>query len=309
MLENHRPVLLEEVMGGLEVQPNGMYVDATFGRGGHSFSILQRLGPNGRLMALDKDPLAVAVGKSDPFSNDPRFRIVHSAFTDLEKVVQNCGWYGQVNGVLLDLGVSSPQLDEARRGFSFTKDGPLDMRMNPEGRDAATWINQADEAEICWVLREYGEERYAKRIASYIVKARQVLPITRTLQLSEIVTRASPAREKKKHPATRTFQAIRIFINNELEELRTCLSQCLNVLSIGGRLCVISFHSLEDRIVKQFIQRESQGDALPRDLPILAKDIVHRMRKIGSLIRPSALEVKSNPRARSARLRIAEKLA
>lgn len=306
---DHQPVLLNEVVDGLAIKPEGIYVDGTFGRGGHSRVILQRLGPDGRLMALDKDPSALAVGKSGPF-RDPRFCIVHKSFAELQEVVQDRGWHGKINGVMLDLGVSSPQLDDPERGFSFIKDGPLDMRMNPQqSMDAATWINQAAEHDISRVLRDYGEERYARRIARAIVAAREIEPITRTKPLADIIAKASPTRELKKHPATRSFQAIRIFINRELEELREVLQQCLDVLAVGGRLCVISFHSLEDRIVKRFIQRAVQGDDYPRDLPIFDKQLRRRLRKIGGLIRPSEKEIISNSRARSARLRIAEKLA
>lgn len=307
-MADHRPVLLNEVLEALVMLPNGIYVDGTFGRGGHSLAILKRLGPAGQLLALDKDPSSIAAGKIGPF-RDPRFCIVHGSFTVLEKAVQDRGWNGKVNGVLLDLGVSSPQLDEAERGFSFTKDGPLDMRMNStQGLDAATWINQANESEIRHVIFTLGEERFAKRIAKFIVNARRQAPITRTMQLSEIVSHAVPKREFKKHPATRTFQAIRLWINHELEELQQCLPQAVNVLATGGRLCVISFHSLEDRLVKQFIQRESCGDELPRDLPVLATQLSHRLKKIGSLIKPTEAEIKINSRARSARLRVAEKL-
>jgi 16S rRNA (cytosine1402-N4)-methyltransferase len=307
-MHDHQPVLLNEVLEALAIKPNGIYVDGTFGRGGHSLAILQRLGPEGRLLALDKDPESVAAGKTGPF-RDPRFCIVHGSFTVLEKAVQDRGWHGKVNGVLLDLGVSSPQVDDAKRGFSFVKDGPLDMRMNPgQGMDAATWINQASETEIRQVIFEFGEERFAKRIARFIVNAREQTPITRTAQLSEIVRQAVPKWEPKKHPATRTFQAIRIFINRELDELQNCLPQCVDVMATGGRLCVISFHSLEDRIVKQFIQRESHGEQLPRDLPVKAAELSHRLKKVGALIKPSKTEITTNPRARSACLRIAEKL-
>lgn len=303
----HRPVLFDEVMEGLAIRSDGIYVDGTFGRGGHSFGLLQRLGPFGRLMAMDKDPEAIAIGNEDPFRN-PGFSIVHDTFGNLGKAVRDRGWQREVNGILLDLGVSSPQLDDAKRGFSFKKDGPLDMRMNPEQAwDAATWINQARENEIRRVLWDYGEERYAKRIAAAIVKAREEKPILRTLQLSAVVEKAIPYREIKKHPATRTFQAIRIFINHELEELQDCLPQGLEALAKGGRLCVISFHSLEDRIVKRFIQKELRNP-FPREFPVLSSEIKHRLKKIGALIRPSEAEIRENPRARSARLRIVEKL-
>lgn len=303
----HKPVLFDEVIQGLAIRPDGVYIDGTFGRGGHSFGLLQRLGASGRLMAMDKDPEAIVIGNKDPFC-DSRFSIVHDTFGNIGKAVKDCGWHRKVNGILLDLGVSSPQLDDAKRGFSFKKDGPLDMRMNPKQiLDAATWINQAQESEIRRVLWNYGEERYAKRIASAIVKEREEKPILSTFQLSEVVKKAIPRREIKKHPATRTFQAVRIFINHELEELQNCLPQGLEALVKGGRLCVISFHSLEDRIVKQFIQKES-CDLFPREIPILWSEIKHRLKKIGALIRPSEAKIRKNPRARSARLRIVEKL-
>lgn len=305
-MNEHQPVLLEEVINGLAIIPNGIYVDGTFGRGGHSLAILQRLGPEGRLLALDKDPEAIAAAVG-PF-RDPRFCVVHNSFTVLGKTVQDRGWTGKVNGVLLDLGVSSPQLDDPNRGFSFAKEGPLDMRMNTtQGMDAATWVNTASEAEIRDVIWEFGEERFSKRIAKAIVKARAVAPITRTLAFAEIVKSAIPFRDGKKHPATKTFQAIRIFINRELEELPEVLSQSVDVLAKGGRLCVISFHSLEDRLVKQFIQKESQGETLPRHLPVMPKTDVHRLKKIAA-IKPTEAETERNPRARSARLRIAEKV-
>lgn len=307
-MEKHKPVLFDSVMEGLAIRPDGIYVDGTFGRGGHSFGILQRLGPKGRLMAIDKDPEAVSVAKQDPF-HDPRFSIVHETFSNLQKVVRDNGWKVKVNGILLDIGVSSPQLESAKRGFSFSKDGPLDMRMNPsQGMDAATWINQAERAEIRRVLWQYGEDRYTKRITDAIMKAREEKPITRTHELSDIIIKACPAHEVKKHMATRTFQAIRIFVNRELDELRDTLPQCLEALVVGGRLCVVSFHSLEDRLVKRFLQKESR-DQLPREVPVLAKDIKHRLKPIGPLIRSTETEIKENPRARSARLRIMEKLA
>ncbi|MFW0060570.1 MAG: 16S rRNA (cytosine(1402)-N(4))-methyltransferase RsmH [Coxiella endosymbiont of Dermacentor nuttalli] len=305
----HQPVLFNEVMQGLTVRQNGIYVDATFGRGGHSLGLLNRLGPRGRLLAIDKDPEAILIGSEGYFREDHRFSIVHETFSNLKKVVQNRAWYGKIDGIVLDLGVSSPQLDKPERGFSFMKDGPLDMRMNPEqGIDAATWLNQARKDDIRCVLWNYGEERYAKSIAEAIVEAREKKPIIHTLQLRKIIEKASSHREIKKQPATRTFQAIRIFINRELDELHECLPQCLEILTITGRLCVISFHSLEDRIVKRFIQKES-CDFLPRELPILANEIKHRLKKIGTLTKPTEMEIRENPRARSARLRIVEKLA
>lgn len=305
----HQPVLFNEIMEGLAIRQDGMYIDATFGRGGHSFGLLQRLGSEGRLLAIDKDPEAIAVGVESPFSKDCRFSLVHETFANLKKVIRDRKWYGKVNGIILDLGVSSPQLDKPERGFSFTTDGPLDMRMNSkQDIDATTWINQASKEDIRCVLWNYGEERYAKNIAEAIIKVRAVKPITRTLQLRKIIIQASPRHDIKKHPATRTFQAIRIFINHELDELRECLPQCLEILAIKGRLCVISFHSLEDRIVKCFIQQESR-DFLPRELPILESEIKYRLKKIGTLIKPTEMEIRDNLRARSARLRIVEKLA
>nr|WP_148115167.1 16S rRNA (cytosine(1402)-N(4))-methyltransferase RsmH [Coxiella endosymbiont of Amblyomma americanum] len=306
---HHRPVLLNEVTAALFIHRNGLYVDATFGRGGHSFNVLKRLGLKGHLLAMDKDPTAIVSAiNTNFFFRDERFTIVHESFSNLEKVIRNYGWHGKVDGIILDLGVSSPQLDDPRRGFGFMKDGPLDMRMNEKQKmSATTWLNQAKKKDIRYVLWHYGEERYARRIAEAIIEARKKKYITRTLQLSDIIVKAVPCYEIKKHPATRTFQAIRIFINRELDELSKCLPQCLQVLAIHGRLCVISFHSLEDRIVKYFIQQES-SDSLPRELPILGHEIKQRIRIVGKLIKPTKIEISKNPRARSARLRVVEKL-
>jgi 16S rRNA (cytosine1402-N4)-methyltransferase len=307
-MSEHCPVLLEEAVAGLAIKPDGIYVDATFGRGGHSQEILRQLGDQGRLIALDKDPEAIKVAEGAPFL-DPRFCIEHVSYAQLQAVAVQHNVLGKVDGVLLDAGVSSPQLDDPKRGFSFTKEGPLDMRMNTaQGMDAATWINQAPAEEIAMVLWRYGEERYSRRIARAVVEVREQQPIATTLQLAKLITQACPQRELHKHPATRSFQAIRIFINKELEELQTCLQQTIDVLSVGGRLSVISFHSLEDRIVKQFIHKHSQGDPYPSNFPIKDVDLCRKMRKIGRLVRPTAKEVSSNPRARSARLRIAEKI-
>ena len=260
------------------------------------------------MIALDKDPVAIQKGNEEPFQ-DPRFCIVHESFAGLKKVVQDRGWLGKINGVLLDLGVSSPQLDDPERGFSFLRDGPLDMRMNTEqALDAATWINEAKEEDICRVIREYGEERFAKRIANFIVNARKEARIETTSQLADIVKKGHPKWERRIHPATRTFQGIRIFINRELDELEQCLEQALEVMAPGGRLSVISFHSLEDRIVKRFIQKQASADEYPPDLPIRHTESNRRLKKIGGLIRPSEEETHTNPRARSARLRIAEKI-
>ncbi|PIZ04640.1 MAG: 16S rRNA (cytosine(1402)-N(4))-methyltransferase [Gammaproteobacteria bacterium CG_4_10_14_0_8_um_filter_38_16] len=309
----HQSVLLAEAVANLAIEKSGIYVDATFGRGGHSRAILERLGPQGRLIAIDLDPEAIAVATAEPFLSDPRFEIVHASFSSLEAEILKRGWLGQVDGVLLDLGVSSPQLDDPQRGFSFLRDGPLDMRMNSSaGLDAATWINTADVHDIANVLYQYGEERFSRRIAAAIVRTRESVRITTTTQLASIVEKANPKKEKHKHPATRAFQAIRIFINEELKALQECLPQIVNVMSVGGRMCVISFHSLEDRMVKQFIQRESSTDLYPPDFPITQEQLQQlqqaRLRKIGKSIEASETEIKGNPRARSARLRVAEKM-
>lgn len=308
MPDAHQPVLLDEVIEQLAIRPDGIYVDLTFGRGGHSREILKRLGPDGRLIAMDKDPVAVSEGENGPF-RDSRFSIRHGSFIELERFIDELELRSRVDGALLDLGVSSPQLDDPERGFSFTREGPLDMRMNlDQGMDAATWLNQSEKNYIIRVLREYGEERYARRIATAIVEERKEQPFTTTKQLAELVVRVVPTHERGKHPATRVFQAIRIAVNDELEELKQCLAQCLQVVAVGGRIAVISFHSLEDRIVKRFFQKEAKGNEYPPGLPIPESQIKRRLKIIGSLIRPTDAEVEQNIRARSARLRIAEKL-
>ncbi len=304
----HHTVLLEPAIEALVTDSSGFYVDGTFGRGGHSRRILQSLGESGRLLAIDRDPDAVSVARSE-FADDARFDVKQGTFSELASIVDGLGKTGQVNGVLLDLGVSSPQLDEAQRGFSFSQDGPLDMRMNPlEGDSAAQWLASASEKQIADVLYHYGEERHSRRIARALVTARKETPITTTLQLAELVKAANPSWEKHKHPATRAFQAIRIHVNHELDELRSCLSQSINVLGRGGRLVVISFHSLEDRIVKQFMRQQEQRDDLPRGLPLRDVDIASNMRRVGKAIKPAASEVAENPRARSAVMRIAERV-
>lgn len=304
---SHTSVLLEEAIEGLAVKPAGLYIDGTFGRGGHSRALLARLGAEGRLLGFDKDPEAVRVG-AELAAEDGRFVVIQRSFADMAEELRQRGLHGQVDGVLLDLGVSSPQLDDAERGFSFMQDGPLDMRMDPtSGQSAAQWINSAPEDDIAAVLKEYGEERYAKRIARAIVTRRAEQPFTRTGDLAEVVKVANPAWEKHKHPATRAFQGIRIFINRELDDLAEGLKAALEVLAPGGRLVVISFHSLEDRLVKQFMRREAKGAPLPRDLPIRAADIDVSINLIGKAIMPSVAETTVNPRARSAVLRIAEK--
>lgn len=308
-LPKHLPVLLEETVTSLAIKPAGIYVDGTFGRGGHSRAILQQLDNDGRLLGLDRDPAAIAVGQQLA-SEDPRFSIEHCAFSQLDTVIHQRLWQQRIDGILLDIGVSSPQLDEAARGFSFMQDGPLDMRMDTSsGISAAEWLANAEEVEIATVIKTLGEERYGKRIARAIVEQRQVAPITTTRQLAELVDKASPSKDKFKHPATRTFQAIRIFINNELEELTTALEKAMDVLAVGGRLAVISFHSLEDRIVKRYFRDEAKGDDLPAHFPIRAAELNPRLKIIGKAIRAGDDELAVNPRARSAVLRVAEKLA
>lgn len=304
----HRPVLLAEVIEGLSIRPSGVYVDATFGRGGHAQALLQRLDAQGVLLAIDKDPEAVAAARK-MFADDARFSIEQGTFAMLEHYVQGRGWKGKVDGVLLDLGVSSPQLDDPLRGFSFRHDGPLDMRMDPQvGMSAAQWLADASEAGIIAVLRNYGEERYAPRIARALITARKESPLTTTRQLAAIVAAANPAWEPGKDPATRTFQAIRIFINRELEDVAACLPQALEVLAPRGRLAVISFHSLEDRIVKRYMRDEARGDRFPVGVPVLATQLRPRVRLAGKAIHASPQELSENPRARSAVLRIAEKI-
>jgi 16S rRNA (cytosine1402-N4)-methyltransferase len=306
---SHQPVLLQEVTRALVIQRDGLYVDGTFGRGGHAQAILAELSSEGRLLGVDKDPEAIAVGQALA-QKDRRFSIVQASIGDLARVVEEQSWLERVNGVLFDLGVSSPQLESAKRGFSFLRDGPLDMRMNPAvGQTAAEWLANAKEKEIADVLKNYGEERYCRRIARAIVQARGIKPLTRTRQLAEVVAKASPSWEAGKHPATRSFQAIRIFINNELEELRAALEQAVAVLAVKGRLAVISFHSLEDRIVKRFFRRKSRGEDLPLDLPVMNNYFQPSLQVLGKPIRPTLEEIFSNPRARSGRLRVAEKIA
>jgi len=304
---SHVPVLYHAVLEALAIQPEGFYIDGTFGRGGHSRAILQRLGSSGRLLAFDKDPDALAHAEQQ--IRDPRFSIVQGSYTQLEAIVKAQGLEQKVTGILLDLGVSSPQLDNPERGFSFLREGPLDMRMDPQhGISAAAWLQRATDREITEVLREYGEERFAKRIAAAIVKERQQQPLTTTIQLANVIAAAHPAWEKGKHPATQSFQAIRIFLNQELAELTDVLEQALRVLAVGGRLAVISFHSLEDRIVKRFMRAQIRGDEFPRNLPITEVQRQARLRNIGQAIKPDAAEIKSNPRARSAILRVVEKI-
>ncbi|UAW98999.1 16S rRNA (cytosine(1402)-N(4))-methyltransferase RsmH [Halopseudomonas nanhaiensis] len=303
----HISVLLTEALDGLAVRAGGLYVDGTFGRGGHSRAILDKLGESGRLIAFDKDPEAIRVG-DQLAAEDGRFVVVRRSFADMAEELRQRGESGKVDGVLLDLGVSSPQLDDPERGFSFLNDGPLDMRMDPsQGQSAAEWINSASEADIATVLFEYGEERFSRRMARAIVLRRAEQPFTRTADLAEVIKQANPAWEKHKHPATRAFQGIRIFINRELDDLSLGLRAALDVLAPGGRLAVISFHSLEDRLVKQFMRLEAKGAPIPRGLPIRESEISVSINLVSKAIKPSAEEVAANPRARSAVLRIAEK--
>jgi len=302
---SHATVLLHEAVEALRVKPDGTYVDCTFGRGGHSRLILEKLGASGRLIALDKDPAAVAAGQTIA---DARFCLVHSGFAHLSQVLKRLG-VEKVDGVLLDLGVSSPQLDDEARGFSFRFNAPLDMRMDTSsGQTAAEWLATVDEDLLREVIRDYGEERFAKQIAGALVAARQELPIATTQQLSQLVAQAVRTREPGQNPATRTFQAIRIYLNQELDELAHVLPQCVDSLSPEGRLVVISFHSLEDRIVKRFMRDTAQGDKLPRNLPVRAAEVPRgKLRLVGRAVRASGEEVAANPRARSAVMRVAER--
>jgi 16S rRNA (cytosine1402-N4)-methyltransferase len=304
----HKPVLLSEVIEGLAIKADGIYIDATLGRGGHSQAILERLGNEGRLIILDKDPQAIAIAEKK-WATDKRISIEHLTFSQIGEVAASHQLNGKVSGILLDLGVSSPQLDDPARGFSFLKEGPLDMRMDPtQGMSVAEWLEKADETEVANVLWEYGEERYSRRIGRAIVRARELEPIHTTVKLAEIIAAAHPAWEKGKHPATRSFQGMRIFINQELTELKTCLAQCREILAVGGRLAVISFHSLEDRIVKHFFREENKGEELLSYLPLPLDYEAPWIRCVGRAIKPTEEEVSINPRARSARLRIAEKI-
>ena len=300
----HQPVLLEEAIAALMVSPDGVYLDGTFGRGGHSARILDALSPTGTLIGFDQDPAAIEAA-SELAQRDPRFHFYPVNFQALGDRVEAAS----LSGILLDLGVSSPQLDEPSRGFSFSHDGPLDMRMNPsEGESAAGWLSRAGESEIAQVLRTLGEERFARRIAAAIVAARNQAPIERTGQLAEIVAAANPRWEHHKHPATRSFQAIRLHVNRELEVLQSVLEQAVGALAPGGRLIVISFHSLEDRIVKRFIRDKTRGERLPPGVPVRYEPPSGLMRAVGKAILPGSDEIARNPRSRSAIMRIAERL-
>ncbi|MDH5516679.1 MAG: 16S rRNA (cytosine(1402)-N(4))-methyltransferase RsmH [Gammaproteobacteria bacterium] len=305
----HQPVLLDEAVDALNIKADGIYIDGTFGRGGHSAAILSRLGENGRLIAFDQDPEAIAAA-AKRFADDKRFEIVHENFSAMEAVIEARGLSGQIDGVLLDIGVSSPQFDDPERGFSFSQSGPLDMRMNPEaGISAAQWLSTAEARDIARVLKIYGEEKFAKRIAFAIVDRRDETPIETTMELAQLITDAVPKKDQHKHPATRSFQAIRIFINKELEVLQQTLEQVNTLLRVGGRLSVISFHSLEDRITKRFINKMSSEPAALHDLPIRNDEIVKPMKKVGKAIKAGRRELEQNPRARSAVLRVAERVS
>ncbi|WP_034475482.1 16S rRNA (cytosine(1402)-N(4))-methyltransferase RsmH [Aestuariibacter salexigens] len=305
----HQSVLLEESVNALNIHGSGIYVDATFGRGGHSRAILAALSSQGKLIAFDRDPDAIKA--SEQFADDKRFDIIHQAFADMSDALEQWGLLGKIDGVLMDLGVSSPQLDDASRGFSFMREGPLDMRMDTtRGMSAREWLASADEQDIAQVIKEFGEEKFGKRIAHAIVSQRQHTPINTTTELAELIDRAVPVKDKFKHPATRTFQGIRIYINGELDQLRHGLKAALQVLKPGGRLAVISFHSLEDRLVKRFIKEQSQGKVFPPGLPVTQEqiDADKALKAIGKAIKPSTEETRQNVRARSSVLRVAEKL-
>jgi len=307
-MRHHETVLQQEAVSALNVRPDGRYVDATFGRGGHARAILDTLGAEGSLLALDRDPEAIAAAQ-ELMAQDPRVHAMKTPFGTLGSALSKMRLLGKVDGILFDLGVSSPQLDNPERGFSFMRDGPLDMRMDSEAKlSAAEWLADAPEKKIADVIYQLGEERYSRRIARAIVKVRTDMAITRTSQLADIVKRAHPAWEKHKHPATRTFQAIRMHINNELSELESALEVVLSSLATGGRLVVISFHSLEDRMVKKFMARCAKGDAFPRGVPVTAEQLKPALKLIGRPMRPTADEVQVNSRARSAVMRTAEKL-
>lgn len=304
----HDSVLLQEAVDALDLGDDSIIIDGTFGRGGHSRVVLDQLSPNGRLIGFDKDPQAVAYAEQH-FSGDQRFDMVHDSFANIQAVIEQKLLSGKVTGVLLDLGVSSPQLDQADRGFSFMKDGPLDMRMDPEqGLSAAQWLAKAEERDIKYVLKVYGEEKFASRIARKIVEVRDEQPLTTTLQLAQLIDDSVPKKDPGKHPATRSFQAIRIHINEELTDLEQGLKGAFEILAKGGKLVVISFHSLEDRIVKRYFKKLAKGDDFPKDLPVLASDIKPAAKIIGKPVKPAEQEVGSNVRSRSAIMRILEKV-
>jgi 16S rRNA (cytosine1402-N4)-methyltransferase len=305
----HQAVLLQEVLNALNIKPQGIYVDATFGYGGHTQAILDVLSCEGRLLAIDRDPDVEKYAQCH-FKTDSRFIFERNTFSYLKNISTKYGLMGRIAGILMDVGVSSGQLDNAERGFSFKKDGPLDMRMDPtSGMSATDWLASVSEPTLCQVLKDFGEERFSRRIARAIVAARRIAPINTTARLAQIIAAAVPTRESHKHPATRSFQAIRIKLNNELSQLQDALKQTLDALAPQGRLVVISFHSLEDRLVKRFMREQAQGAMWPPDLPIPADRCNPTLRIIGRPLRPTAAEIQANPRARSAIMRVAERLA
>ena len=308
----HIPVLLHEVLEGLAIKENGIYLDATFGRGGHSRCILEKLGPNGHLYALDRDLEAIEASKSIV---DDRFTIVHSRFSKLKSVCEDFGIVGKVDGILMDIGVSSPQLDDSERGFSFDRDGPLDMRMDQSAKlDAQTIVNTYSQKDLAYIFKVYGEERFASKVAAAIVRERQKQPFLRTMQLSELIKKTIPGWSETKHKATRCFQALRIAVNSELDELREALDQCVDVLNDGGRLCVISFHSLEDRIVKNFIKDKARGQEIPPAIPLTFEQTEQlrlataTMEPIGGAVKAGEAELLHNVRSRSATLRVCARM-
>jgi 16S rRNA (cytosine1402-N4)-methyltransferase len=308
-LDGHTPVLGDEVLSALAIRPSGLYVDGTFGRGGHSARILEALGPQGHLIAIDRDPAAILAGQLR-FAREPRIRLVHGESAQIAAIVHAQALAVTCDGVLFDFGVSSPQLDDPARGFSFREDGPLDMRMDPSrGEPVSAWLARANRDEMRDVIARYGEERFAAPIARAIERARSTAPLTRTLELAGLVAGAVRTREPGKHPATRTFQALRIFINDELRQIEQALQQSLGLLAPGGRLVAISFHSLEDRLVKEFIRRNSEPDPALAGLPMLPPQSQPPLRRIGRKQRASVQELQANPRSRSAVLRVAEKTA
>ncbi|WP_295352575.1 16S rRNA (cytosine(1402)-N(4))-methyltransferase RsmH [uncultured Succinivibrio sp.] len=312
MAFSHIPVLLNEVLDGLDIKPDGIYVDATFGRGGHSRKILERLGPSGRLYGLDRDLTAVEAAKE---IKDERFCITHSAFSNILEVCERLGIAGKVDGILMDIGVSSPQIDDPSRGFSFEKDGPLDMRMDQSAKlDAKTIVNTYSKQDLAYIFKVYGEENFASKVAAAIVRDREKKPFETTLELSEFIKRVIGGKPTPKHKATRCFQALRIAVNGELDELKKALDSSLEVLADNGRLCVISFHSLEDRIVKTFIKDKSQGQKVPNGLPLTFEETekmrlaTAKVEPVGGAIKASAEEIESNVRSRSATLRVCRRL-
>jgi 16S rRNA (cytosine1402-N4)-methyltransferase len=311
MKHSHAPVLHDEVVATMDIKPDGRYVDGTYGRGGHARSILAELGEGGRLIVMDRDPQAIADAR-DSLGTDSRVTIIHDDYANLKTQIAALDLAEQIDGVLLDLGVSSPQLDDARRGFSFQHNGPLDMRMNPDqGESAAQWLARADEVEIARVLWEYGEERQSRRIARKIVEVRALQPIDDTATLAGLIGGVLPRPKNNRHPATRSFQAIRIHINQELAQIQQLLESVFEILKIGGRILVISFHSLEDRLVKRFFKAQSTGRKIPRGLPLRDNefDAGIRLKSVGKAIKAGAAELELNPRARSAVMRFAERAA